>query len=76
MIFIRGSYILKATLNMSPYLDPRAQRVCQIYGAEASYGFAIKAIMKEDSYIMLAYGLMFTMVSLSYQLRLFERKLQ
>ena len=75
MIFFRLIYVVKTTINMSFYTDPRAQRVCAIYGAEANYSFAMKAIMKQDSWFVLGYSMLITLVSMSYQLRLFERNI-
>ena len=74
MILIRLVYVIRTTIDMSVYTDPRSQRVCQIFGAEANFRFALKAIMKEDSFLVLGVSMIITLVSFSYNLRLFERK--
>jgi len=73
MIFFRLLYVVKVLLNQSLYTDPRAQRVCAIYGTDANYEFALKAIMKDTSYIILMVSMPITLIAFSYQLRLFER---
>jgi voltage-gated potassium channel Kch len=73
MLYFRLIYLVKAFLNMSFYTDPRSQRVCIIYGKDADYSFAIKCIMKNDSWIVLSVTLIVTLLSMSYQVRIFER---
>ena len=73
MMFIRLIFIFRVALNNSFYTDPRAQRVCNIYGTDASYYFALKCIMKNDSWIILTLTLPVTLLTFSYQLMLFER---
>ena len=73
MIFFRLIYIIKVSLNLSLYTDPRSQRVCSIYGTDAGYAFAMKAIMKNSSWLILMTTMPVTLISFSYQLRLFER---
>jgi hypothetical protein len=66
MIFARMVYPIKSSLKMSFYMDPRAQRVCSIYGVEAGYEFALKAIMRENSWYIVIYGMLITLLSMSY----------
>jgi len=73
MMFLRLIFIFRVALNNSFYTDPRAQRVCNIYGTDASYYFALKCIMKNDSWIILTLTLPVTLLTFSYQLMLFER---
>lgn len=76
MIFIRMIYLVRVILAVSFYSDPRAQRVCDIYGADANNVFAIKAMMVEYSWILVALSCLITMLMFSYQIRLFERVIQ
>lgn len=75
MIFFRLIYIVRVTISMTFYTDPRSQRVCHIYGTDANYNFAIKCIMKKDAMLVLLYSMSISLVALSYQLRLFERQI-
>jgi hypothetical protein len=50
MILVRLVHVIRVPINFSFYTDPRAQRVCSIYGTDANYSFAIKCIMKDNSY--------------------------
>lgn len=76
MIFARSHYLLKMILIASAYTEPRAQRMCAIYGVEASLMFAVKALMVNYAWNVVALSvLIFTLVS-SVTLRLFERIVQ
>ena len=66
MIFMRLIYVYKVTLNFSSYIGPRAQRVCAIYGIDANYSFAMKALMKNDSWLVLIITMLVTLISMSY----------
>lgn len=48
--------------------------MCNIYGCDANYNFALKAMMKENPWKVLIVMIMVTLLMLSYQLRIFERK--
>lgn len=76
MMFFRLNYILKALLQISFYTDPRAQRVCNIYGVDADNSFALKALMLKNSWVVLIYSMSISLLMFSYQLRLFEKQLQ
>lgn len=73
MLFLRLPYWLDAVISTSKYLEPRSQRVCHIYGCDANNMFAVKAVMKADSMIIVGIGLFSSFMLFSYTLRLFER---
>jgi len=76
MIFSRVYFYARSILSISFYTDPRSQRVCSIYGAEAGYTFALKALMKEKPWNVLACSLAMSVFVFGYCLRLFERVIQ
>lgn len=45
MIFCRMHFLVRAIIQLSYYTNPRAQRVCSIYGVDATNSFAMKALM-------------------------------
>lgn len=71
---VRLIYLLRWLLSASSFTEARAQRVCAIYGCDANYGFALKALMKENPYMVLGVSILVSLLMMSYQLRLFERK--
>jgi len=73
MIIMRLYFITRSILNTSNYLEPRAQRVCQLFGCEASVGFAIKVMMKDNPNVVVLTGLLMSIAVLGYTSRLFER---
>lgn len=76
MIFFRIYFFARSILSISFYTDPRSQRVCNIYGADAGYYFAMKALMKEKPWNVLGISLMMSVFVFGYCLRLFERVVQ
>lgn len=74
MIFCRIHFILRSLLKISFFTDPRAQRVCTIYGCDANNSFAMKSLMINNSGIVLMYSMTISLLMFSYQLRLFERQ--
>lgn len=76
MIFFRVYFYARSILSMSFYTDPRSQRVCNIYGADAGYAFALKALMKEKPWNVLGCSLAMSVFVFGYCLRLFERVIQ
>ena len=72
-LFMRVQIFIRSALNLSSYKDPRAQRVCDLYGSEANNTFALRSLMKEQPMKILFTMLIFSNFMLSYQLRLFER---
>lgn len=73
MIYVRLPYILRVILILSDFQQPRAQRVCNIYGCDADSLFSLKCIMKESSHKIVFVALIVSMTTFSYTLRLFER---
>jgi len=73
-IMFRFIYLFRTLLSMSFYTEARAQRVCAIYGCDANYNFALKALMKENPYKVLTVSILTSLLAFSYLLRLFERK--
>jgi len=73
MIFLRVYFLARTVLSISFYTDPRSQRVCTIYGAEANYGFALKALMKEKPWNVLGMALLCSVFVFGYCLMIFER---
>ena len=73
MIFMRIHYLVNCILSTSFYTDPRAQRVCDIYGADANEMYAVKSIMVNNSELLVVFSTSISMIMFSYQLRLFER---
>lgn len=66
MIFCRIHFLIRTILSISFYTDPRAQRVCTIYGCDANNSFALKALMKESSWKVLFISLMIGLMTSSY----------
>ncbi|CDW84960.1 small-conductance calcium-activated potassium channel protein [Stylonychia lemnae] len=76
MIFCRLHFLCRAIIQLSFYTNPRAQRVCSIYGADATNTFALKSLMIEYSWLITLASMMICLFVLSYTIRLFERQLQ
>ena len=74
-IFLRIYLISRAILSISFYTDPRAQRVCGIYGCDANCNFAVKCMMKVYSARVLVICLILSVLIFAFNLRLFERPL-
>jgi len=72
MMFLRIRYLVKIVVDISYYSDPRSQRVCNLYGADADAMFSIRATMKKTPGYILFLTLMISMVLFSYAIRLFE----
>jgi potassium intermediate/small conductance calcium-activated channel subfamily N protein 2 len=66
MIFCRLPYLIRTILSNSKFADPRAQRVCGIYGCDANQEFAIKALMIESPKEVLAGSLVISLIMFSY----------
>jgi hypothetical protein len=66
MIFCRIHFLVRIIVGNTEYTDPRAQRVCDIYGADADYKFSLKALMKEKPWVVLAISGFISLIMLSY----------
>eukprot|EP00347_Sterkiella_histriomuscorum_P003133 403365464 len=76
MIFCRVHFFVRGIIQLSFYTNPRAQRVCHIYGIDATNSFALKSIMIDYSWLITAVSAMISLFILAYSIRLFERQLQ
>ena len=72
MSFARVYILLRFTLIVSMFMDPRSNRVCVMNGCEADHMFAIKAIMKHMPYTFISLSLVLTIYLFGYQLKVFE----
>ena len=72
MMFIRIYLPCRFLFYMSEFMNPRTQRVCQIYSCNADSMFALKALMKQQPMPMLFGSLACTIIIFGYHLRLFE----
>jgi len=66
MIFCRIHHLVRVMLRSTSYTEPRSQRMCQIYGAEANISFATKALMQTDSLTLVSGSILVTLIALSY----------
>ena len=73
MILMRLYFITRSLLNTSKYLEPRAQRVCQLFGCEANFNFAIKVMMKDNPNSFIWTSMILSIFVFGYTTRLFER---
>lgn len=73
MILLRTHFLVRAALQMSFYTNPRAQRVCGIYGVEAGNSFAIKCLMQESCWTLTISATMVCLIVFTYCLRIFEK---
>lgn len=70
---LRLYFITRSLLNTSTYVEPRAQRVCQLFGCEANFIFSIKVMMKDSPNMFIGASMMLSIFVFSYTTRLFER---
>jgi hypothetical protein len=76
MIFFRVIYFVRMILSFSIFFEPRAARVCKMYGCHASNMFAIKSQVKKNPTPLVGFCLLTSLIVFSYNLRLFERMVQ
>jgi hypothetical protein len=65
-IFFRIHLLVTSILSLSVYTEPRSQRVCNIYGCDANFNFALKALMKESPKVVLGSALVTALLMFSY----------
>jgi hypothetical protein len=65
--------MIRFILSMSRFRNSRMQRLCHIYGTEASFMFATKAFKNDSPYIFITFSLTVPLIICSYSLRIFER---
>ena len=66
MIFMRIHFLVICILSTSFYTEPRSQRVCAIYGADANEMYAVKAIMVNNSGLIVLLSTLVSMIMFSY----------
>jgi hypothetical protein len=71
---IRIYLAIRSILTLSFFMGTRSQRVCHMSGTDASFMFAVKALMKKRPYTVLIVSL-FSVVLFGFNLRIFERPL-
>jgi hypothetical protein len=71
-MFFRIYLPCRFVFYLTEFMNPRTQRVCQIYSCEADSMFALKALMKQKPYSILLGALAITIVMFGYHLRIFE----
>jgi hypothetical protein len=74
-MLVRSYLTVRFALSFTRYKNPRSQRLCMVYGKEASWLYAIKCFMKDKPFPFLAASLCIPLVIGGYCLRLFERPL-
>jgi hypothetical protein len=61
--FLRVYLLMRFTLIVSKFMNPRSKRISLMNGCRASHMFAVKALMKESPYIFI-----FTTIALTIYL--------
>jgi hypothetical protein len=64
--FLRVYLILRFTLIVSKFTNPRSKRVCVMNGCEADHMFAIKSLMKENPYLFITSTIVLTILLFGY----------
>jgi hypothetical protein len=75
MSICRTYLIVRAILTLSPFMDTRSQRVCNMSGTNASFMFSVKSLMKKKPYSVLLTSLIVSVGLFGFVLRIFERPL-
>ena len=70
---VRLYHLVRLSSVLSMYRSGRAQRVCQMNGAEATSWFAVRCLMKTMPFRMLGLSLLSGMLIGGFCLRIFER---
>ena len=66
----------KSTINLTKFKNPRASRVCTIYGCESSKLFAIKCYFVETPIKMITIALVSAIMIFSFAFRVTEKNMQ
>lgn len=64
--FSRFYILMRYTLFMSQFMNPRSNRLCTMNGCEAGHMFAIKSLMKQRPYFFLSCTLVLTIYLFGY----------
>lgn len=70
--FTRIYLLARAQLTANFWTGNRSQRVCQMNGTDASYMFALRAIMKNSPYKLLLYTFTVSVLIFAYTLKIFD----
>ena len=70
---LRLYYILRLIFIQTMYSSSRAQRVCRMNGGEATTMFALRCLMRESPFELVACMLVFAVLCGSFAIRIFER---
>jgi len=74
-MFFRLFYLIRFSFYMTDFLNPRTQRVCNIYGCHSDSFFALKAVVKQMPEIYLVFSLSISIFVGGYCLKIFEAPL-
>lgn len=74
-MFSRIYLLVRYSFYLTKFLNPRTQRVCNIYGCESDSMFALKAVVLQMPIQFLIYALTLSLFIFGYQLRMFEAPL-
>eukprot|EP00357_Protocruzia_adherens_P002704 CAMPEP_0115038524 /NCGR_PEP_ID=MMETSP0216-20121206/43458_1 /TAXON_ID=223996 /ORGANISM="Protocruzia adherens, Strain Boccale" /LENGTH=522 /DNA_ID=CAMNT_0002418937 /DNA_START=144 /DNA_END=1712 /DNA_ORIENTATION=- len=72
-VFFRLHLCARALASFSRYAEGRSQRVCGMNGANASWMFIFRALMKKKPLMLLSFTFSFSIVICGYCFRVFER---
>ena len=72
-MFLRFFFILRAFVNMSPYMDGHAKQACKQYGVKANMRFTLRALAQARPMTLLIVLALPTALLASQLIRLFER---
>jgi hypothetical protein len=75
VMFARIYLLVRFSFYMTEFLNPRSQRVCNIYGFDLDAIFALKAVVKEMPATYLLCSLSTSILVFGYTLRIFEAPL-
>ena len=73
--FVRIYLVIRYLFYLTPYYNPRTERVCRIFNSESDFTFAIKIVVNNKPISLIFYVLLVSAVIFSYQLRIFETPL-
>lgn len=75
LMLVRVYHIVRSVIIVSKYVGPRAQRISFMNGSEASTHFAIKSILAERPFDLIAFTSILCILMGAFALRIFERPL-
>ena len=72
-MFLRCYFVIRTIMNFTAYSNLNSKKVCDKYGFEADTSFCFKALIQKSPGATVAFTAMFSILWLSYLLRIFER---